>query len=172
MTSISLADAKAHMSDVVSRVSKHHERVTVTVHGQPSAVLISPDDLAMLEETIAVLGDQDLMMQLAAAEADLAAGRVETQEDLEAAMRSRQTSAGSPMETQTSVCTNCAPASAVAGSSVIVTRAPLSAARSVANAWISGDGRSSAGAAIRTSAPRSAPVTSSEFPMLYRASPR
>ena len=77
----------------VSRVSKHHERVTVTVHGQPSAVLISPDDLAMLEETIAVLGDQDLMMQLAAAEADLAAGRVETQEDLEAAMRSRQTSA-------------------------------------------------------------------------------
>ena len=84
MTSISLADAKAHLSDVVSRVSKQHERVTV---------LISPDDLAMLEETIAVLGDQDLMMQLAAAEADLAAGRVETQEDLEAAMRSRQTSA-------------------------------------------------------------------------------
>jgi antitoxin YefM len=47
----------------------------------------------MLEETIAVLGDQDLRMQLAAAEADLAAGRVETQEDLEAAMRSRRTSA-------------------------------------------------------------------------------
>ncbi|HPV90088.1 MAG TPA: type II toxin-antitoxin system Phd/YefM family antitoxin, partial [Ornithinibacter sp.] len=93
MTSISLADAKAHLSDVVSRVSKQHERVTVTVHGQPSAVLLSPDDLAMLEETIAVLGDEDLMTQLAAAEADLAAGRVETQEDLEAAMRSRRTSA-------------------------------------------------------------------------------
>lgn len=93
MTSMSLADAKAHLSDVVSRVSKHHERVTVTVHGQPSAVLLSPDDLAMLEETIAVLGDQGLMRQLAAAEADLAAGRVETHEDLEAAMRSRRTSA-------------------------------------------------------------------------------
>jgi hypothetical protein len=50
----------------------------VTVHGQPSAVLPSPDDLAMLDETIAVLGDQDLMMRLAAAEADLAAGRVES----------------------------------------------------------------------------------------------
>jgi antitoxin YefM len=93
MTSIPLADAKAHLSEVVSRVSKHHERVTVTVHGQASAVLLSPDDLAMLEETIAVLGDADLMTQLAAAEADLAAGRVETQEDLEAAMRSRRTSA-------------------------------------------------------------------------------
>ena len=93
MTSIPLADVKAHLSEVVSRVSKHHERVTVTVHGQPSAVLLSPDDLAMLEETIAVLGDEDLMTQLAAAEVDLAAGRVETQEDLEAAMRSRRTSA-------------------------------------------------------------------------------
>jgi len=47
----------------------------------------------VLEETIAVLGDADLMTQLAAAEADLAAGRVETQEDLTAAMRSRRTSA-------------------------------------------------------------------------------
>lgn len=93
MTSIPLADAKAHLSEVVSRVSKHHERVTVTVHGQPSAVLLSPDDLEMLEETIAVLGDADLMTQLAAAEADLSAGRVETQEDLEVAMRSRRTSA-------------------------------------------------------------------------------
>ena len=93
MMSITLADAKAHLSEVVSRVSKHHERVTVTVHGQPSAVLLSPDDLAMLEETIAVLGDRGLMTQLAAADADLAAGRVETQADLEAAMRSRRTSA-------------------------------------------------------------------------------
>lgn len=93
MTYIPLADVKAHLSEVVSRVSKQHERVIVTVHGQPSAVLLSPDDLAMLEETIAVLGDADLMTQLAAAEADLAAGRVETQDDLEAAMRSRQNSA-------------------------------------------------------------------------------
>lgn len=93
MTSIPLADAKAHLSEVISRVSKHHERVTVTVHGQPSAVLLAPDDLAMLEETIAVLADHDLMTQLATADADLAAGRVETQGDLEAAMRSRRTSA-------------------------------------------------------------------------------
>jgi antitoxin YefM len=93
MSNMSLAEAKAHLSEVITRVSKHHERVTVTVHGQPSAVLVAPDDLDALEETIAVLGNADLMKQLAAAEADLAAGRVETQEDLEAAMRSRRTSA-------------------------------------------------------------------------------
>lgn len=93
MSNISLAEAKAHLSEVITRVSKHHERVTVTVHGQPSAVLVAPDDLDALEETIAVLGNADLMKQLAAAEADLAAGRVESQEDLEAAMRSRRNSA-------------------------------------------------------------------------------
>ncbi|MDN5768602.1 MAG: hypothetical protein L0H96_09860 [Humibacillus sp.] len=46
----------------------------------------------MLEETVAVLADRDLVTQLAAAEADLATGRVETLGDLEAAMRSRRTS--------------------------------------------------------------------------------
>jgi antitoxin YefM len=29
----------------------HHERVTVTVHGRPSAILIAPEDSEALEET-------------------------------------------------------------------------------------------------------------------------
>ncbi len=90
---MSLAEAKAHLSDVVSRVGRQHERVTVTVHGHPSAVLLSPDDLERLEETIAVLADSDLMTQLVAAEADVAAGRIETQQDLDAAMQRRRTQA-------------------------------------------------------------------------------
>lgn len=32
-----------------------HERVTVTVHGRPSAVLIAPEDLEALEETLAIM---------------------------------------------------------------------------------------------------------------------
>jgi prevent-host-death family protein len=58
-TSMSLALAKAHLSDIVSRVSGQHERVTVTVHGRPSAVLIAPEDLESLEETLAILSDPD-----------------------------------------------------------------------------------------------------------------
>jgi prevent-host-death family protein len=34
------------------RVHDHHERVTVTVHGRPAAVLIAPEDLEALEETL------------------------------------------------------------------------------------------------------------------------
>jgi prevent-host-death family protein len=58
MTStLSLAEVKAHLSELVGRVSREHDRVTVTVHGKPSAVLLAVEDLEALEETIAVLSD-------------------------------------------------------------------------------------------------------------------
>lgn len=44
-----------HFSEVVDRVERHHERVTVTRNGRPAAVLISPADLAELEKTLDVL---------------------------------------------------------------------------------------------------------------------
>lgn len=46
MTSVmSLANVKSHLSELVGRVHSQHERVTVTVYGEPSAVLIASDDL-------------------------------------------------------------------------------------------------------------------------------
>lgn len=93
MTTLSLAEAKAHLSEVVNRVSTQHERITVTVHGRPSAVLLAPEDLERLEETIAVLADGDLVRDLAQAEADVAAGRVESADELAEAMRARQATA-------------------------------------------------------------------------------
>ena len=92
-SSMSLAEAKAHLSEVVNRVGTQHERVLVTVHGTPSAVLIAPADLEALEETIAVLSDGDTVARLAASEADLAAGLGESQADLATAMRARRESA-------------------------------------------------------------------------------
>ncbi len=89
MSMMPLAEVKAHLSEVVSRVSSQHERVTVTVHGQPSAVIMAPDDVDRLEETIAVLSDEALTRQLTESEADLVEGRVEDLETLGAAMRAR-----------------------------------------------------------------------------------
>ena len=88
---MSLAEAKAHLSEVVRRVSTQHERVTVTVHGRASAILLAPEDLERLEETIAVLADSELLLQLAQAEADVVAGRVETAVELAQVMRRRRT---------------------------------------------------------------------------------
>lgn len=87
---MSLAEAKAHLSEVVSRVSSQHERVTVTVHGRPSAILLAPEDLERLEETIAVLADNELLRDLVASDDDIAAGRVESADDLAQAMARRR----------------------------------------------------------------------------------
>ena len=88
-----LAEVKAHLSELVGRVNSQHERVTVTVHGRPSAVLVSLDDLEALEETIAILSDTDTLRQLAASDAELARGEGETEQSLADAMRRRRASA-------------------------------------------------------------------------------
>ncbi len=85
-----LAEVKSHLSELVKRVSGEHERVTVTVHGRPTAVLIAVDDLESLEETLAILSDADTMRRLADAEAELARGEGESEEELAAAMRRRR----------------------------------------------------------------------------------
>lgn len=87
---LSLAEVKAHLSELVGRVSREHDRVTVTVHGRPSAVLVAVEDLEALEETIAVLSDAEAMRQLQASEAELARGEGESEEQLAAVMRRRR----------------------------------------------------------------------------------
>jgi antitoxin YefM len=87
---LSLAEAKAHLSELVSRVDRQHDRVTVTVHGRPSAVLLSLDDLEALEETIATLSDAEAVRQLTASDAELARGEGESERDLAEAMRRRR----------------------------------------------------------------------------------
>lgn len=78
MTTVPLAEVKAHLSELVGRVNDHHERVTVTVHGRPSAVLIAVEDLESLEETLAILSDPATLRRLAESDAELARGEVVT----------------------------------------------------------------------------------------------
>lgn len=90
MTTVPLAEVKAHLSELVGRVHDHHERVTVTVHGQPSAVLIAVEDLESLEETLGILADPATVRRLAESDAELACGDVVTGEDLAAMMAARR----------------------------------------------------------------------------------
>jgi antitoxin YefM len=59
-----LSSVKAHLSELVDRVAGEHDRIVVTRNGRPAAVLISPDDLESLEETLAILSDPDLMERI------------------------------------------------------------------------------------------------------------
>lgn len=52
MTAWPLGDLRDRLAEVVSEVERTHHRVTSTRHGHAVAVLISPDGLDALEETI------------------------------------------------------------------------------------------------------------------------
>ena len=87
MTVLPLGDVKSHLSELVGRVHDHHERVTVTVHGRPSAVLIAPEDLEGLEETLEIMRDAATVNRLAESDAELARGEFVSAVELAEAMR-------------------------------------------------------------------------------------
>ena len=70
-----LAKVKAHLSEVVDRVTASHERISITRHGHREAVVIAADDLDALEDTLDILSDPVAVREIA--EARLAAARGE-----------------------------------------------------------------------------------------------
>lgn len=61
---IEFREVSENLSELVDRVEHHHERVTVTRDGRPVVVLINPDDLAELEETLDVLSDPQALADI------------------------------------------------------------------------------------------------------------
>jgi len=69
-------------------VEKQHERVTITRSGRAAAVLISPEDLAELEETLSVLSDVDALADIR--EADSSHARRDVVRGVEAVRQLRR----------------------------------------------------------------------------------
>jgi prevent-host-death family protein len=72
---VPLGEARDRLSELVTEVSRTHHRITITRHGHPDAVLISPDDLAALEETVDILSHPEVADGLREGIEDAAAGR-------------------------------------------------------------------------------------------------
>jgi antitoxin YefM len=68
------SEVKAHLSEVADRVEREHDRIVVTRNGRPSFVLVSPDDLAALEESLDILQDDELMESLRTSRRQAATG--------------------------------------------------------------------------------------------------
>lgn len=73
----------------MGRVHDYDERVMVTVHGRPLAMLVAVEDLKRLEETVAILSDPATMRRLAESDAELARGEVVSADELAEPMRRR-----------------------------------------------------------------------------------
>lgn len=64
MTTEPLRTVRDHFSEYVDRVEREHERIVVTRNGRPAAVLISPDELESIEETLSILSDPEAMREI------------------------------------------------------------------------------------------------------------
>jgi prevent-host-death family protein len=71
---IPFTEAKAHLSELVDRTLREHERFVVTRNGVPAAVLLSPEDLESLEETVDILQDDELLESIRTSRRQAAAG--------------------------------------------------------------------------------------------------
>lgn len=72
---IPFTEAKAHLSELVDRTSREHERFVVTRNGRPAAVLLSPEDLDSLEETVDILQDRALLDSIRKSRQEAAEGK-------------------------------------------------------------------------------------------------
>ena len=89
-----LAEIKAHLSEIVDRVEREHDRVVLTRNGRPAAIIMSPADLEALEDTLELLSNPEALAEIKAARADAAEGRVLGAEELRGEVPSLVTAPG------------------------------------------------------------------------------
>lgn len=76
MTTEPLRFVRDHLSEIVDRVEREHDRVVITRNGREAAVLLSAVDLAELEETLSVLSDPQAVADIREADAAYVRGDV------------------------------------------------------------------------------------------------
>lgn len=84
MTTVPLSEAKDTLSALVEAAQSTHDIVTITRHGRPAAVLMSPDDLESLQETVFWLSQSGVRDDVTVADAALADGSAITGAELRA----------------------------------------------------------------------------------------
>jgi antitoxin YefM len=71
-----LRAVRDHLSEIIDRVEREHDRVVITRNGREAAVLLSAADLAELEETLSVLSDPAALADIREADAAYVRGEV------------------------------------------------------------------------------------------------
>ena len=78
----SLLAGSSEQSPTGRDVEQTHARVTITKHGHPAAILIAPDDLASLEETLDIRSDPDALADIREAESEASRGEYSSAEEI------------------------------------------------------------------------------------------
>ena len=76
MTTFPLSEVKARLSEIAEEVARTHERVQVTRNGRDYVVLISAEDLEVMEATLELLSDPEAMARISRSEQEIEDGNV------------------------------------------------------------------------------------------------
>ncbi len=79
---ISISDARANLPNLVAKISSTLGRVTITVNGQPKAILVSAEELESLEETAEILAIPGALESIRKGESQIRKGEFIALEDL------------------------------------------------------------------------------------------
>ena len=83
-STLPLAEIKKRLSEIIDGVETRHDRVVLTRNGRPAAVILSPDDLESLEETVEILSNPAAVRAIRKAETEIDKGKAFDAADLRA----------------------------------------------------------------------------------------
>jgi prevent-host-death family protein len=64
MKTLPLSEVKMKLSQLVEEIRSRDEQITITRHGKPAAVLVSPDEFESWQETLAIRSDAEFMEEI------------------------------------------------------------------------------------------------------------
>jgi len=64
MKVLPLSEVKMKLSQLVEEVASLDEEITITKHGKPVAIIVSPDEFDSWKETLAIRADAELMAEI------------------------------------------------------------------------------------------------------------
>ncbi|TMK37334.1 MAG: type II toxin-antitoxin system Phd/YefM family antitoxin [Actinobacteria bacterium] len=79
---VPFTEARAKLSDLLDELETQHEHVIITRNGRPAAVLVSADEQEVLEETLEILQDEELLQALHDSDEDVKSGRLTTLKEM------------------------------------------------------------------------------------------
>lgn len=71
---ISITEAKARIAELADRVSRQHDRFTITHNGRADVMLISVAEYESMRETLELLSDAEALADLRQSREDFASG--------------------------------------------------------------------------------------------------
>lgn len=82
MQIVSITAAKAKLNEIIEDAARTHEHVMITKNGAPAVVMVSADEWESVQETLFWLSQPDVASDIAAADAESAAGDTMSGEQL------------------------------------------------------------------------------------------